>query len=84
MLAARAEGIGATMTSILQTFFADEARAILGVPQDAGWYMHGVIPMGYPLGKWGVAARKPVHEVAFRNSWQGDLGFTVPAPLWPH
>ena len=55
---------------------------ILGVPKDVGWYQHGVVTMGYPLGKWGVGARKPVHEVAARNSWQGDLGFTVPGPLW--
>ncbi len=83
MLAARAEGIGSTLTGMLQSYFADEAFAILGVPKDAGWYLHGVIPMGYPTGKWGVAPRKPVHEVAARNSWQGDLGFTVPEPLWP-
>jgi nitroreductase len=83
MLAARAEGIGATLTAMLQSFFADEAFDILGVPKDAGWHMHGVITLGYPTGKWGVAARQPVHEVAARNSWQGDLGFTVPEPLWP-
>jgi nitroreductase len=83
MLAARAEGIGSTLTGILQTFFADEVMNILGVPKEAGWYMHGVVPMGYPTGRWGVGARKPVDEVAARNSWQGDLGFTVPEPLWP-
>jgi nitroreductase len=83
MLAARAEGIGSTLTGMLQTFFADEVCDILGVPKGAGWSLHGVIPMGYPLGKWGVGRRKPVHEVAARNSWQGDLGFTVPEPLWP-
>jgi nitroreductase len=83
MLAARAEGIGSTWTGVLQNFFADEASDILGVPKDAGWYMQGVIPMGYPLGKWRIAPRKPVHEAAARNSWQGDLGFTVPEPLWP-
>lgn len=82
MLAARAEGIGSTLTAMIQSFFADEACAILGVPQDAGWFLHGVVPMGYPMGKWGVGARKPVHEVAARNGWQGDLGFTVPEPLW--
>jgi nitroreductase len=83
MLAARAEGIGATLTGMLQSFYADEVFDILGVPKDAGWYLHGVVTMGYPTGKWGVGARKPVHEVAARNSWQGDLGFTVPEPLWP-
>jgi nitroreductase len=83
MLAARAEAIGATLTGMLQSFFANEVFDILGVPKGAGWVMHGVVAMGYPLGKWGVGARKPVHEVAARNSWQGELGFAVPAPLWP-
>jgi nitroreductase len=83
MLAARAEGIGATLTGMLQSYFADEVFDILGVPKDAGWYQHGAVPMGYPTGKWGVGARKPVDEVAARNSWQGSLGFTVPEPLWP-
>jgi nitroreductase len=83
MLAARAEGIGSTLTGMLQSFFADEVMDILGAPKDAGWYQHGVVTMGYPTGNWGVGARKPVHEVVARNSWEGDLGFTVPEPLWP-
>jgi hypothetical protein len=83
MLAARAEGIGATLTGMLQSFFADDVFDIFGVPKDAGWYMHGAVTLGYPTGKWGIGARKPVHEVAARNSWQGDLGFTVAEPLWP-
>lgn len=83
MLAARAEGVGSTLTGMLQSFFAAEVFEILGVPKDDGWYMHGVVAMGYPTGRWGVGARKPVHEVAARNSWQGALGFTVPEPMWP-
>ena len=82
MLAARAEGIGSTLTGFLQSYFANEVMEILRVPKDAGWYLHGVVVMGYPKGKWGVGTRKPVHEVASRNSWEGDLGFTVPEPLW--
>lgn len=82
MLAARAEGIGSTLTGVLQTYQSAEAFEVLGVPADEGWYMHGVVPMGYPLGRWGVAPRRPVHEVARRNTWDGDLGFTVPEPLW--
>lgn len=82
MLAARTEGLGSTMTGMLQSLFANEVFTILKVPPDAGWYLHGVIPMGYPLGKWRVAPRKPVDEVAARNTWQGDLGFKVPEPLW--
>ena len=83
MLAARAEGVGSTLTGFLQTYYTNEVFDLLGVPKDAGWQLHGVVTMGYPLGKWGVGARKPIHEVAARNSWEGDLGFTVPEPLWP-
>jgi nitroreductase len=82
MLAARAEGIGSTLTGVMQTFAADETFDVLGVPKDEGWFMHGVVPMGYPTGRWGVAPRRPVHEVAARNRWDGDLGFTVNDPLW--
>lgn len=82
MLAARAEGVGSTLTGVLHSFHQDDVFDLLGVPADEGWHMHGVVPMGYPHGRWGVAARTPVHEVAARNGWQGDLGFTVPEPLW--
>lgn len=83
MLAARAEGVGSTLTGMLQSFYSDEVFDLLGVPKDAGWVHHGIVAMGYPTGKWGVAPRKPLREFAARNSWQGDLGFTVPEPLWP-
>ena len=82
MLAARAEGVGSTLTAVLQSFCAEEVFELLNVPADEGWNMFGAIPMGYPLGRWGVGVRRPVHEVVARNSWQGDLGFTVPEPLW--
>jgi nitroreductase len=82
MLAARAEGIGSTLTGVLQTYFRDELFEILGVPDEA-WHCHGVVPMGYPVGRWGVAPRLPVQAVAARNSWSGDVGFSVDQPLWP-
>ena len=82
MLAARAEGIGSTLTGVLQTYFRDELFEILGVPDD-GWHCHGVVPMGYPTGRWAVAPRLPVQAVAARNGWSGDLGFSVDEPLWP-
>lgn len=83
MLAARAEGVGSTMTGMLHSQVAPEVSALLGVPADEGWVMHGAVPMGYPLGKWGVAQRLPVSAVAGRNSWHGDLGFALDEPLWP-
>lgn len=81
MLAARAEGVGSTLTTFL-TQEQETVFPLLGVPQDEGWQMYGCITMGYPTGRWGIAARRPAHEVAGRNSWNGPLGFEVPEPLW--
>ena len=82
-LAARAEGVGSALTSVLGIYHGAEAMQILGVPQDKGWVMACCVSFGYPAGRWGVAARRPVHEVAYRNSWGADLGLQVPEPLWP-
>jgi hypothetical protein len=30
-----------------------------------------------------VAKRRPVQEIAYRNSWGAELGLDVPEPLWP-
>jgi nitroreductase len=81
-LAARAEGVGSSLTSVL-IFRAAEVLGLLGVPTDQGWLMACCVTFGYPTGRWGVAARRPVHEVAFRNRWGDDLGFRVDEPLWP-
>lgn len=82
-LAARADGVGSALTSVLGVFYRDEVLEILGVPQDEGWINACCVSFGYPTGRWGVAERRPVHEVAARNRWDGPLGFEVPAPVWP-
>ena len=82
MLAARAEQVGSTITTLLSGFRATETMTLLGVPEDEGWTMVACIAMGYPTGRWGVAARRPVDDVAARNRWDGPLGFAVPEPLW--
>ncbi len=82
-LAARAEGVGSALTTILGAFKNAETLSILGVPQDRGWQMACCVSFGYPTGRWGTAVRRPVHEVAYRNSWGNDLGLSIPEPLWP-
>jgi nitroreductase len=82
-LAARAEGVGSALTTILGIFHPAETLAILGVPEGKGWEMACCVSFGYPTGKWDVAARRPANEVAYRNSWGTELGFEVPEPLWP-
>src|SRR4051794_34371900 len=80
-LAARGEGVGSALTSVLW-FHNDEVFDLLGVPKDEGWIMAGCVLMGYPTGRWGVAQRRPVNEVSYRNRWGQSLGYEVPEPLW--
>jgi nitroreductase len=81
-LAARAEGVGSALTSVLGVFHGPETLEILGVPADEHWIMACCVSFGYPTGRWGVAARRPVHEVSYRNRWGADPGIEVPKPLW--
>ena len=72
MLAARGLGLGTTLTTM---HLDDEAavRRILGIPENVMTYC--IIPMGYPLGRWGEAPRKPVEEVAYRDRWNNPASF---------
>ena len=82
-LAARAHGVGSTLTIVMSYLCADQVLEILGVPGDEQWIMACCVSFGYPLGRWGVAKRRPVHEVSFRNRWAEPVGFRVDEPLWP-
>ncbi len=82
MLAARAEGVGSCLTALLQFFHPTETFEILEIPTDEGWILSGTVSFGYPTGTWGVAPRRPVHEVAYRNTWGTEVGFEVHTPLW--
>ena len=81
MLAARAEGVGSALTTVL-LFRLEQVLEVLGVPADEGWHFSCCVTMGYPTGRWGVAPRRPAHEVAARNRWDEPLGFEIPDPLW--
>jgi nitroreductase len=81
-LAARAEGVGSALTVVLGFFHPDEVFEILSVPSDEQWVMACCVCFGYPTGRWGVAPRRPVHEVSYRNRWGAPAGFTVDQPLW--
>jgi nitroreductase len=81
-LAARAEGVGSALTSVLGVFHGPEALEILGVPPEEHWIMACCVSFGYPTGRWGVAPRRPVHEVSYRNRWGADPGIEISEPLW--
>lgn len=63
MLAARAYGIGATLTT-LYSGHEDDVRELLGLPGDA--ITMALIPLGYPdRGRWSQPRRRPLDEVVF-------------------
>ncbi|HEX4249127.1 MAG TPA: nitroreductase family protein [Pseudonocardia sp.] len=83
LLAARAEGVGGVLTTLLR-YEAELVMRLLDVPTGEGWRMTAMLALGYPRGRWGVAAnRRPVQEVSSRNRWGRDFGVAVPEPLWP-
>ena len=66
MLAARALGIGSCLTTI-HRFRDAEVKALLGIP--AGVETAALIPLGYPLGRFGRPPRTPACEVTFMDRW---------------
>ena len=65
-VAARALGIGTALTTVVRIHTA-EVFADLGIP--AGYEIAALVPMGRPLGNFGVAYRKPVEAVTHWNEW---------------
>ena len=70
MLAARALGLGTTLTTS-HLCNEQKVKALLGIPDDVNTFC--LIPVGYPLGRWGDAPRRPVEELAFRDEWGREL-----------
>lgn len=66
LLAARSLGLGTTLTTI-HRMHEDEVKELLGIPEEQLTF--ALIPVGYPLGRWGEARRRPVAEVAYWDRW---------------
>jgi nitroreductase len=66
LLAARALGLGATLTT-LYLAFEKEAEAVLGLPD--GVHSYAILPIGYPLGRFGPVRRTALADVVFENRW---------------
>ena len=82
MLAARGHGVGTCLTTILGEFKAEETDKLLGVPADRGWKQAAAVSCGYPTGRWGLARRSPVHEVAYADRWDNPVSWRLDEPLW--
>ena len=81
MLAARGHGIGTCLTTVM-SFETEKVFEVLNIPNDKGWILNATITAGYPLGKWGVAERKPVDDVTYLNTWGNKTNWNLEQPLW--
>jgi nitroreductase len=66
ILACRALGLATTITTN-HIRCEDEVKAVLGVPDDVATF--ALMPIGYPLDKFGPVTRRPVSEVAHADRW---------------
>jgi nitroreductase len=66
LLAARALGLGATLTTLYLSF-EKEVEAALGLPSD--WHSYALLPIGFPLGRFGPVRRVPLEEVVYTDGW---------------
>jgi nitroreductase len=69
LLAARALGLGACMTS-WASYAGESLREALRIPDD--WMLAGHIVVGWPRGRHGPVRRKPLAEVVFRDCWDSS------------
>jgi nitroreductase len=75
ILACRALGLG-TLITTNHIRCEDEVKALLGIPDDIATY--ALMPIGYPRGKFGPLARRPVAEVAYADRWGEGWRKTAP------
>ncbi|MEO6398677.1 MAG: nitroreductase family protein [Tepidiformaceae bacterium] len=66
MLAARALGLGTVMTT-LHRHNEGAVRELLGIPENA--HSAAMIPIGWPMGRFGAGPRLPVEAVTYWDSW---------------
>jgi nitroreductase len=66
LLAARALGLGTTLTTLYLSF-EKEAEAALGLPPD--WHSYAILPVGYPVGRFGPVRRVALADVVFEDRW---------------
>ncbi len=68
LLACRAVGLGASLTTI-HHMFEEELAQYLGVPEDVA--IVALLPMGFPQGSFGPVTRKPAEDLTHFDRW-GD------------
>jgi nitroreductase len=66
LLACRALDLGATLTTV-SSLYEEEIQKALNLPDDIHTY--ALLPIGYPMGKFGPVKRMAVEEVTCLDQW---------------
>lgn len=71
-VAARSLGLGTALTTVIR-IHTSEVLDMLGVPRRGDgrirFEIAALVPVGYPMGSFGVAPRKPAESVTHWNGW---------------
>ncbi len=67
LLAARAKGLGAVMTTPQILGPPGRVESVIGLPKNVR--LAAVIAVGYPKGRFGPVRRRPVHEYVYRDHY---------------
>ena len=66
LLAARALGLGATLTT-RHLLFEKESEAALGLPP--GVHSYAILPIGWPMGRFGPVGRGELSDFVYQDRW---------------
>jgi nitroreductase len=66
ILAVRALGLGTTLTT-RHLQYEKEVEAALGLPP--GVHSYAILPIGYPMGRFGPVRRAPLSEIVYLDRW---------------
>jgi nitroreductase len=66
LLAARALGLGSTLTT-RHLLYEKEAEAALGLPE--GVHSYAILPIGYPMGRFGPVGRGALADFVYEDKW---------------
>ncbi len=70
LLAARALGLGSTLTT-RHLLFEAEAEAALGLPP--GVHSYAILPIGWPMGRFGPVGRGKLEDFVYLDRWGEKL-----------
>jgi nitroreductase len=66
ILACRGLGLGTVITTN-HILYENEVKAVLGIPDSVSTF--ALMPIGFPIRRYGPLTRKPVSEVTYADSW---------------